>query len=57
MQTGSMKNVTAGYNRVEQTKRERPKPAPYLVVKNIQGTAIGDIWKKFNCKKMQGGTL
>ena len=30
----------------EQTRRERPKSAPYLRLKNIQGTTIGKIWKK-----------
>ena len=29
------------------TRRERPKLAPYLRLKNIQGTAIGKISKKF----------
>ena len=29
-----------------QTRRERPKSAPYLRLKNIQGTTIGNIWKK-----------
>ena len=29
-----------------QTRRERPKSAPYLRLKNIQGTTIGKIWKK-----------
>ena len=28
------------------TRRERPKSAPYLRLKNIQGTTIGNIWKK-----------
>ena len=28
------------------TRRERPKSAPYLRLKNIQGTTIGKIWKK-----------
>ena len=37
--------------KIEQTKqkttrRERPKSAPYLRLKNIQGTTIGKIWKK-----------
>ena len=30
----------------EITRRERPKSAPYLRLKNIQGTTIGKIWKK-----------
>ena len=34
-----------------QTRRERPKSAPYLRLKNIQGTTIGKIWKKFFFKK------
>ena len=42
------------------TRGERPKSAPYLRLKNIQGTTIGNIWKKYfskrilNVKKMQG---
>ena len=28
-----------------ETRRERPKSAPYLRLKNIQGTNIGKIWK------------
>ena len=34
-----------------QTRRERPKSAPYLRFKNIQGTTIGNIWKKLFFKK------
>ena len=30
----------------QKTRRERPKSAPYLRLKNIQGTTIGKIWKK-----------
>ena len=30
----------------KETRRERPKSAPYLRLKNIQGTTIGNIWKK-----------
>ena len=30
----------------QETRRERPKSAPYLRLKNIQGTTIGKIWKK-----------
>ena len=30
----------------KKTRRERPKSAPYLRLKNIQGTTIGKIWKK-----------
>ena len=33
------------------TRRERPKSAPYLRLKNIQGTTIGKIWKIFFFKK------
>ena len=33
------------------TRRERPKSAPYLRLKNIQGTTIGKIWKNFFFKK------
>ena len=29
------------------TRRERPKSAQYLRLKNIQGTTIGTIWKKY----------
>ena len=31
---------------LEETRRERPKSAPYLRLKIIQGTTIGKIWKK-----------
>ena len=34
-----------------ETRRERPKSAPYLRLKNIQGTTIGKIWKKIFLKK------
>ena len=34
-----------------ETRRERPKSAPYLRLKNIQGTTIGKIWKKIFFKK------
>ena len=30
----------------KETRRERPKSAPYLRLKNIQGTTIVKIWKK-----------
>ena len=30
----------------EETRRERPKSAPYLRLKNIQGTTIRNFWKK-----------
>ena len=33
------------------TRRERPKSAPYLRLKNIQGTTIGKIWKNFYFQK------
>ena len=33
------------------TRRERPKSAPYLRLKNIQGTTIVKIWKKNFSKK------
>ena len=37
----------------KETRRERPKSAPYLRLKNIQGTTIGKIWKKnFFSKKI-----
>ena len=35
----------------EKTRRERPKSAPYLRLKNIQGTTIGKIWKLFFFRK------
>ena len=35
-----------------QTRRERPKSAPYLRLKNIQGTTIVKIWKKKFFKKI-----
>ena len=31
-------------------KGERPKPAQYLRLKNIQGTTIGNIWNFFSKK-------
>ena len=34
------------------TRRERPKSAPYLRLKNIQGTTIVKIWKKKIFKKI-----
>ena len=34
------------------TRRERPKSAPYLRLKNIQGTTIVKIWKKNFSKKL-----
>ena len=39
-------------NNKELTRRERPKSAPYLRLKNIQGTAIGNFWKFFFSKKL-----
>ena len=35
----------------KKTRRERPKSAPYLRLKNIQGTTIVKIWKKKFFKK------
>ena len=35
-----------------ETRRERPKSAPYLRLKNIQGTTIVKIWKKKFFKKI-----
>ena len=35
----------------KRTRRERPKSAPYLRLKNIQGTTIGKIWKKIFFQK------
>ena len=56
-----MKIVKSGPFRVrlsaeKETRRERPKSAPYLRLKNIQGTTIGNIWKKiiFFPKKVFG---
>ena len=36
---------TSKYSKI--TRRERPKSAPYLRLKNIQGTTIGKIWNFF----------
>ena len=36
----------------DQTRPERPKSAPYLRLKNIQGTTIVKIWKKKFSKKL-----
>ena len=36
----------------KKTRRERPKSAPYLRLKNIQGTTIVKIWKKKFFKKI-----
>ena len=36
---------------IEETKRDRLKSAPYLRLKNIQGTTIGNICKKFFFQK------
>ena len=42
-------------NRLEtQTRRERPKSAPYLRLKNIQWTTIGNNWKIFLKKSIFG---
>ena len=41
----------AHINYVTRTRRQRPKSAPYLRLKNIQGTTIGDIRKKYFFKK------
>ena len=38
--------------RVPETRRERPKSAPYLRLKNIQGTTIGNIWKNYFFQKI-----
>ena len=35
----------------KETRRERPKSAPYLRLKNIQGTTIGNIWKNYFFQK------
>ena len=35
----------------KQTRRERPKSAPYLRLKNIQGTTVGNIWKNYFFQK------
>ena len=37
--------------KTKKTRRERPKSAPYLRLKNIQGTTIGKIWKKIFFQK------
>ena len=53
--SSSVKSVHYAYILLsyEKTRRERPKSAPYLRLKNIQGTTIGKIWKKkfFSKKK------
>ena len=36
----------------DETRRERPKSAPYLRLKNIQGTTIVKVWKKKFSKKL-----
>ena len=36
----------------KESRRERPKSAPYLRLKNIQGTTIVKIWKKNFSKKL-----
>ena len=49
----SMKNFQSVILKLqEETRRERPKSAPYLRLKNIQGTAIGNFWKFFLSKKL-----
>ena len=49
IQIAGMKKFNGKYQ-IEQrhygTRRERPKSAPYLRLKNVQGTTIGKIWKK-----------
>ena len=35
-----------------ETRRERPKSVPYLRLKNIRGTTIGNIWEKKIFKKV-----
>ena len=37
--------------RKQKTSRERPKSAPYLRLKKLQGTIIENIWKIFFSKK------
>ena len=39
-------NLFKSHCQKRETRRERPKSAPYLRLKNIQGTTIGKIWKK-----------
>ena len=41
-----------GLSSEKETRRERPKSAPYLRLKNIQGTTIVKIWKKKFFKKI-----
>ena len=43
--------IRAHQQKEQQTRRERPKSAPYLRLKNIQGTTIGNIWKKIFFQK------
>ena len=40
------KEINKTYLSKHLTRRERPKSAPYLRLKNIQGTTIVKIWKK-----------
>ena len=40
------------FTKQTRTRRERPKSAPYLRLKNIQGTTIVKIWKKNFSKKL-----
>ena len=37
----------------KETRRDRLKSAPYLRLKNIQRTTIGNIWKNFFQKKIE----
>ena len=50
--TGKMMRVNKKKAAQCRTRRERPKSAPYLRFKNIQGTTIVKIWKKKFFKKI-----
>ena len=47
----TFKNYFGQFVWIEKTRRERPKSAPYLWLKNIQGTTIGNIWKNYFFQK------
>ena len=46
-------NVRNRYKGLHQTRRDRLKSAPYLRLKNIQRTTIGNIWKNSFQKKFE----
>ena len=44
------RNTNFKKQKPSETRRERPKSAPHLRFKNIQGTTIGNLWKNFFSK-------